>query len=169
VLYVLGTLRIRQGNCPLAREHLAESLELARQTGMGFLGAAVFGALAYAAEGAAERRHALEQGEALLSEPCVGHCHLWFYWNAIDASLAGEEWDAALRYARALEDYVRGEPLPWARLIAARGRALASFGLGDPASASLSELSKVRDEVRAAGLGSALPAIDAVLETAKQS
>ncbi|HTS54930.1 MAG TPA: adenylate/guanylate cyclase domain-containing protein [Burkholderiales bacterium] len=169
VLYVLAVLRVAQGNRMLAREHLAESLELARQTGMGFLGAAIFGALAYAAEEPAERRRALEQGEALLREPCVGHCHLWFYWNAIDAALAGGEWDTALRYARALEDYVRAEPLPWAGLIAARGRALASVGRGDPPSAALSELGRLRVELQRAGLRSALPAIDAVLDAAKQS
>ncbi len=169
VLYVLSTLRIAQGNLALAREHLAQALELARQTGMGFLGAAIFGALAYAAEGAAERRHALEQGEGLLREPCVGHCHLWFYWHAIDATLAAGEWEAAVRYACALEDYVRGEPLPWAGLIAARGRALAAVGMHGPTRAILSELRRLREEVRQAGLGSALPAIDAVLETTVRS
>jgi class 3 adenylate cyclase/tetratricopeptide (TPR) repeat protein len=163
VLYVLAVLRITQGNRAVAREHLAESLELARQTGMGFLGAAIFGALAYAAEGAAERRRALEEGEALLREPCVGHCHLWFYWNAIDATLAAGEWDMAVRYAGALEGYVRGEPLPWASLLASRARALAAFGLQGPTEATLSELRQLRDQALHAGLGSLLPAIDAAV------
>jgi class 3 adenylate cyclase/tetratricopeptide (TPR) repeat protein len=163
VLYVLAAQRIAQGKRALARNDLAESLELARQTGMGFLGAAIFGAVAYAADGAAERHHALAQGEALLREPCVSHCHLWFYWNAIDATLAAGEWDAAVRYARALEDYVRAEPLPWADLIACRGRALAAVGMDGPNGATISELGRVRQQALHAGLGSLLPAIDAVV------
>lgn len=166
-LYALATLRIAQGNRAAAREHLAESLELARQTGMGYLGAAIFGAIAYAAEGSAERERALEQGEALLREPCVSHCHLWFYWNAIDATLAAEEWDAALHYAAALEEYVRDEPLPWAGLIAGRGRALATMRMQGPSGPALSELRRLREQASQAGLGSVLPAIDAVLATVR--
>ena len=163
VLFVLATLGIAQGNLEVARQQLAESLELARQTGMGFLGAAIFGAIAYAAADPIERRRALEQGEALLREPCVSHCHLWFYWTAIDAALAAREWSEAVRYANALEDYVRGEPLPWAGLLAARARALAAVGTSGPSGQVLSELRRLREEASRAGLGSALPAIDAVL------
>ncbi len=167
VLYVLAALRIAQGNRPGAREHLAESLELARKTGMGFLGAAIFGALAYAAEGTAERRRALEQGEALLREPCVGHCHLWFYWHAIDAVLAAGDWNSALRYAAALEEYVHREPLPWATLLASRGRALASIALHGPNDPALSDLRRLRQQALQAGLGWALPSMDAALGTVR--
>ncbi len=133
---------------------------------MGFLGAAIFGALAYAAEEVAERRLAFGQGEALLREPCVGHCHLWFYWHAIDATLAAGEWDMAVRYAGALEGYARGEPLPWASLLASRARALATVGMQGPSDAALSELRRLREQASQAGLASVLPAIDAVLRTA---
>jgi class 3 adenylate cyclase/tetratricopeptide (TPR) repeat protein len=166
VLYVLATVRIGQADRGVARQYLAQSLELARQTGMGFLGAAVFGAIAFAAEGASERKRALEQGEALLREPCVSHCHLWFYSNAIDATLAAHEWDVALRYAAALEEYVRGEPLPWADLLVSRARVLASVGINGPSDQALSELRRLREQALHAGLGSALPAIDSVLATA---
>jgi tetratricopeptide (TPR) repeat protein len=162
-LYLLATLRIANGNRTRARELLTESLELARQTGMGFLGAAIFGAIAYGAADPAERRRALEQGEALLREPCVGHCHLWFYWHAIDATLAAGEWDMAVRYAGALEGYVRSEPLPWASLLASRARAVAAVGMHGPNGATLGELTRVREQALHAGLGSLLPAIDAVV------
>jgi hypothetical protein len=134
---------------------------------MGFLGAAIFGALAYAAEGTAERRRALEQGEALLREPCVGHCHLWFYWHAIDAVLAAGDWNSALRYAAALEEYVHREPLPWATLLASRGRALASIALHGPNDPALSDLRRLRQQALQAGLGWALPAMDAALGTVR--
>jgi class 3 adenylate cyclase/tetratricopeptide (TPR) repeat protein len=166
VLYVLATVRIAQGDREVARQYLAQSLELARQTGMGFLGAAILGAIAYASESAAERQHALAQGEALLHEPCVSHCHLWFYWNAIDATLAAREWDAALRYAAALEEYVRGEPLPWAGLLVSRGRALAALGMNGSSDPALSELRHLRDQASLAGFDLVLPAIDAGLGSA---
>jgi tetratricopeptide (TPR) repeat protein len=164
-LYVLATVLIGQGEREAARQYLSQSLELARQTGMGFLGAAVFGAIAYAAEGPAERKRALEQGEQLLLEPCVSHCHLWFYWNAIDATLAAGEWNSALRYAAALEQYVRDEPLPWANLLVSRGRALAAVGMDGPSDPALSALRHLREQLSQTGLGSALPALDAVLGT----
>jgi tetratricopeptide (TPR) repeat protein len=165
VLYVLATVLIGQGEREAARQYLSQSLELARQTGMGFLGAAVFGAIAYAAEGPAERKRALEQGEQLLLEPCVSHCHLWFYWNAIDATLAAGEWNSALRYAAALEQYVRDEPLPWGNLLVSRGRALAAVGMDGPSDPALSALRHLREQLSQTGLGSALPALDAVLGT----
>ncbi len=167
VLYLLALVRIAQGNRAAAKELLAQALELARQTGIGFLGAAVFGGLAYAAEESDERQRALAQGEASLREPCVSHCQLWFYWHAIDATLAAGEWDAAVRYADALEEYVRSKPLPWASLLAARGRALASVGMHGATDPALNELRRLREQASQAGLGSALPAIDAVLAAAR--
>ena len=161
VLYVIAMLRIAQGKHAIARDQLAQSLELARQTGMGFLGGAIFGAIAYATADPGERRHALEQGEALLREPCVSHCHLWFYWSAIDASLAAGEWDMAVRYADALEDYVQAEPLPWAYLVSARGRALAAVGKGD--TGNQGQLTRLREQASTGGFGWAVPAIDAAL------
>ncbi len=65
-----------------------------------------------------------------------------------------------------LEGYVRGEPLPWASLLARRARALAAVGLRGPTEATLSELRRLREQALQAGLGSVLPAIDAVLGTA---
>jgi hypothetical protein len=149
-----------------AREHLAEALDLARETGMGFLGPAVFGGLALAAADAQERRRALQEGEALLRGNCVGHCYYWFYRDALDASLDGGDWDEAERYADALEAYSRPEPLPWAQLMAARARALAAVGRRGLDAAKRVELERLRDEARQAGLGSALPAIDAALAAA---
>jgi class 3 adenylate cyclase/tetratricopeptide (TPR) repeat protein len=165
VLYVLATVRIGLGDRGGARQYLAQSLELARQTGMGFLGAAIFGAIAYASESVPEREHALAQGEALLREPCVSHCHLWFYWNAIDASLTAGEWDAARRYAAALDEFVSGEPLPWARVVVGRARALAAVGVNGSTDPALSELRRLREQASLAGFGSVLPAIDARLTT----
>jgi hypothetical protein len=86
-----------------------------------------------------------------------------FYRDAIDACLARGKWSEALRYADALEDYVRPEPLPWASLLVARGRALATVGQRGPNALTLSELRRLREEAQHAGPGSALPALDAAL------
>jgi tetratricopeptide (TPR) repeat protein len=165
-LYVLALLRISEGRRSQAREHLSEALELARQTGMGFLGAAIFGAFGLAADASEERRRALQEAENLLREDCVGHCHYWFYRHAIDATLAAGEWDEAVRYADALEEYARPEPLPWVRLSAARARALAAVGKHGLDAALVSTLKQLRTEAELARLGSALPAIDAALARA---
>src|SRR5262249_28763171 len=97
---------------------------------------------------------------------CVSHCHLWFYRDAMDATLANREWDAALRLAAALESYVQDEPLPWATLVVARTRALVVAGRDgiDPDTAA--ELQRLHEEARRARLGSALPALEGALARA---
>ena len=104
----------------------------------------------------------MQEGEALLGEGS-GQSHLWFYRQAIDAALAAQDWAEAERYATALEDYVRLEPLPWAQLIVARGRALVALGKHGRNDVTVGKLAHVRDEIRQVHLGSALPGIEAAL------
>jgi len=106
------------------------------------------------------------KGEELLRQACVSHCHLWFYRDAMDATLAASEWAAALHFANALEAYVREEPLPWATLFVARTRALVAAGRDGADSSTAAELQRLHEEARRAHLGSALPAIDAALARA---
>lgn len=161
-LCLLAITRIAQGQRQPAREYLAQSLDVARQTSLRFFGPAIFSALALVADDDAERRQALEQGEALLHEGS-GQSHLWFYRQAIDAALAAQDWTEAERYASALEDYVRPEPLPWAQLIIERGRALVALGKYGRSDATVAKLAHLREEVRRIHLGSALPGIEAAL------
>jgi class 3 adenylate cyclase/tetratricopeptide (TPR) repeat protein len=165
-LYCLALRRLAQGRREEANEHLREALDLARQTGMGFLGPAVFGGLARAAGDALERGQALREGERLLRDRCLAHCHLWFYRDAIEATLECGEWDATLHYCRALEEFVSAEPLPWAQLLIRRGRVLAAFGRGERSASVQGELQSVRDEALNAGLVSAVPALEAALAAA---
>ena len=163
VLLFLAEVRLQQSNPHQARQHLDEALDLANQTGLGFIGAPIYARLARTAIDAGERAQALMKGEALLKEPGLSHCHLWFYRDAIEASVAAAEWDDALRYADALEDFVRSEPLPWADLIAARARALRDVAMDGRGPAALTRLKQVRRDVAEAGVGWALAAVDAVL------
>lgn len=54
----------------------------------------------------------------------LGAEDLSFFRDAIGAMVVGGMWDDALRYAAALENYTRAEPLPWSELFVARARAL---------------------------------------------
>ena len=116
---------------PQGIAHMRESLALSRETGMTFIGPAVLSTLALFTDDPEERETALDEGERVLDSGCVGHCHFWFYRDAIDVALALRDWSAVDGYAGALEAYTQSEPLPWTRFVVARGRALAAFGRGD--------------------------------------
>ena len=114
----------------------------------------------------AEVEAVLREGESLLKGPCLSHCHLWFYRDAIEASIAAAQWDLGSRYADALEAYVDPEPLPWAMLIAARFRALQGLVLDHDREPAVERLVHLRMQVKSAGLGWALAAMDVALAQA---
>jgi class 3 adenylate cyclase/tetratricopeptide (TPR) repeat protein len=165
-LYYLAHVRLVEKRVDAARAYLAEALDLAHQTGMGFLGPAIFGGMGLVAADRAERQRALHAGEEILRGNCVGHCYYWFYRDALDASIAGGDWEEAERYADALESYSRAEPIPWAQLMAARARALADVGRHGLDATRRTELERLRHRVQQASLSSALPAIHAALARA---
>jgi hypothetical protein len=91
-----------------ARLHLdggdhAEAVRLLRQAlvicgdvGMRFCGPKVYGALARTVTDRDERDRWLAEGDALLRQGAVGHNHLWFYRDAIEAMLAAGDAPGAL-------------------------------------------------------------------------
>ena len=162
-LLLLADLRLQQGRRDEARQHLEVALGLARDTGMGFIGAALYGRLARVAIDPDERAHALREGEALLNGPCLSHCHLWFYRDAIEACISAADWDSGSRYAAALQAFVDPDPLPWALLIVARYRALQDLVLDRHGEQTVERLMQLRLQVNSAGLGWALDAMDEAL------
>ena len=100
---------------------LEEGVAVCRETGFRFMGPELLSALAVATDDPATRERALTEGEAILLSGCPSHNYLFFYRDAIEASLAVGTWDEAERYAAALKDYTRPEPLPWADFVIARG------------------------------------------------
>ncbi|MDG4877013.1 BTAD domain-containing putative transcriptional regulator [Mesorhizobium sp. WSM4935] len=102
---------------------LQEALRMSRSTGMAYLGPWYLGLLAVAANDAAARKAALEEGEAMLASNAVSHNHLQFRRYAIDACLAAGDWAGADRHAASLDAFTAGEPLPWASFFSARPRA----------------------------------------------
>ena len=130
---------------------------------MAFLGPALLASLALFTDDDAERRAAVAEAEALLAAGSVSHNYFFFYRAAIETALATEDWCAAERYAAALEDYTRAEPLPFADFVIARGRALAAWGRGERDATAVERLRGLRGHAERAGLRDALVALEAAL------
>jgi class 3 adenylate cyclase/tetratricopeptide (TPR) repeat protein len=161
-LELQARMMLDRGERAEAEALLREALAMCHDAGTQFCGPKVAGALSRAVEDPAERATFLAEGEAMLKRGSVGHNHLWFYRDAIEANLAARDAGGAMNYVRALEDYTRDEPLPWAEIFAARGRALVNAlrGMDDAVAATLRE---IRDALQRAGLRPFLPAIEAAL------
>jgi class 3 adenylate cyclase/tetratricopeptide (TPR) repeat protein len=164
-LAMLARIEIWEGNYLEAYGHATEAISVLKksESGMTFKGPAMLVTLACATNDADERRAALGKAESMLSEGSVGHNHLDFYEDAMEGSLRMVEWDEVDRYAQALEDYTRPEPLPRSEFFIARGRALAAHGRGNRDHAIMAELQKLHDEAASIGLKFVLPALETAL------
>ena len=163
LLELEAILHRAEGRRSEAVKILEQGIEICSETGMRFLGPRLLAQLALATDDADARRKALADGEELLREGSLGHNHLLFHRDAIEACLNVGEWDRVERYASALEEYTRPEPLAWSDFFIARGRAIAAWGVGRRDEATAAELARLRDEAEDAGLKIALPALEAVL------
>ncbi len=140
----LAKLAEAEGNYADASNFVEQALSICRETGMNYIGPTVLGCHARMAGDPETRRRALDEGESILRKGCVSHNYFWFHRDAMETCLNTGDWAAVERYAAALEDYTRPEPLPWSDFFIARGRALATFGRGlgdDTFSAKLRNLS----------------------------
>jgi class 3 adenylate cyclase/tetratricopeptide (TPR) repeat protein len=146
-----------------AADMLQEALAICREVGTQFCGPKVASALARAVEDAKTRAAVLTEGQEMLSRGAVGHNHLWFFRDAIEAVFSAGDGAGALIYVSALEDYTRAEPLPWSDLFAKRGRLLARAlqGIDEDIRA---ELTGIRSSLERAGLKPFLPAVIAALD-----
>jgi class 3 adenylate cyclase/tetratricopeptide (TPR) repeat protein len=162
-LLYLGKAALAEGRRGQALELLEEALTISRETGVEFHGPNILGALAEAAQDPKQRRRALAAGEAIIRQGAVGHNHLRFYPDAIATALDLGEWDEAERYAKALEDYTRQEPLPWSDFFIRRGRALAALGRGGVDESTKPELERLQAEARRLDYRIAAPAIEQAL------
>jgi hypothetical protein len=158
-----GRILLARGSRAAAAQRLTEALQLCRAVGLQFTGPKTIAALALATDDPAARRALLDEAQELLRHGAVGHNHLWFYRDAMEASLATADWSDALRYAAALEDYTSAEPLPWSDLFIARARAIAGAYHGNRDSAIRQELERIAQELDQAGLRMYRPAVDAAL------
>jgi tetratricopeptide (TPR) repeat protein len=146
-----------------AADLLHEALAMCCEVGTQFSAPKAVGALSRAVDDNGERARLLAEGADMLRHGAVGHNHLWFYRDAIDAMLSAGDAAGALRYVTALEDYTCAEPLPWAELFVARGRALARALQDHSGDETRRELERARAALAEAGFNSYLPAVDAAL------
>jgi len=164
-LYELARIEIMEGSYLEAYRLATETISILKksESGMTFKGPVMLGIIAFATNDADERRESLGKAESMLSEDSVGHNHLDFYEDAMEGSLRMAQWDEVDRYAQALEDYTRPEPMPRSEFFIARGRALATHGRGNRDQASMAELQRLHDEAESIGLKFVLPALEAAL------
>ncbi|HKU86478.1 MAG TPA: adenylate/guanylate cyclase domain-containing protein [Casimicrobiaceae bacterium] len=165
ILYTgLALVRAHDGRDGEARTCLEQAWSRSNDVGPRFAGPLVLGAKARLAVSDDERRAALADGERLLREECVAHCHLAFYHWGIEALLEAREWPEVDRYADRLEQAMHGEPLPVIELLVARARALAEAGRGEP---DLATLRACLDRARAWDLTAYVPALEAAVAVAR--
>ena len=146
-----------------AADMLQEALAICREVGTQFCGPKVASALARAVEDSKTRAAVLTEGQEMLSRGAVGHNHLWFYRDAIEALLCAGDGAGALSYVSALEDYTRAEPLPWSDLFAKRGRILAEALQGTSENCR-AKLADVRSSLERVGFKPFLLAVNAALD-----
>lgn len=142
---------------------MEEGMEISRQTGLTFVGPWVASTLALVSEKPEDRKRALEEGEKILADGCVGHNYFAFYRDAIDVALADRDWEEVDRYVQSLADYDAPEPLPWCDFFIRRGRALADHHRGKHDDATKKELARLRDEAERVGLKLALLSLETAL------
>ena len=151
-MHHLARARFGQGDRVAALQLLDDAIEISRRTGIAFLGPRILGLMAIVSDDPLRRKDALAEGEEVLAgDHCIAHNHFWFYRDAIDSALADRAWDAAERYAGALDAYTENERIPWADLHIKRGRLLATLGR-DPGNAQVrDDLQALRDVANTAG------------------
>ena len=166
-VYLLGRFALLRGERARARELTLEGIAILRESesGMTFGGPIALGILALAAENSDQCHKALAEAESILDAGSVGHNYLNFYEDAMQACLQIEDWDEVDRYARALENYTREEPLPRSDYFIARGRALAAHGRGKRDAATLSELQRLSVDAMKNGLNMSLRGLARALES----
>ncbi len=130
-----------------ARATLESAAGMARAVCPTYCGPFAYAALALVVDDESLIRALLQEGEDLLERGCVSHNYLEFYHLGIEVALGIGDTPRAFRYASQLESYTSVEPVAWANVVIARGRALAAAASAAPdADARLCEaLAATRD------------------------
>jgi tetratricopeptide (TPR) repeat protein len=147
-----------------AERWLEQAWALSRATSAAYSGPWMLGIWALVTGDAVRRGRLLAEGEALLGAGSVGHNHLHFYQNAMEAALNARDWPEVERYAAALVAYTAAEPLPWSEFFLARARALARHGRGDHTPDLKGTLKALLGQAESAGLLAAASALRAALD-----
>jgi tetratricopeptide (TPR) repeat protein len=131
---------------------LERALEIARRSGIGFVGPRILALLA-AHTGEEVRRKALRaEARALLAAGAPGHNYFWFYRTEIEAALDAGDLEAADEAARSLAARTSAEPLPWSDFWIRTARALVGRARGAPAADVEAELRALLAEAERCGM-----------------
>ncbi|MEJ2176904.1 MAG: hypothetical protein P8Y12_02880 [Gammaproteobacteria bacterium] len=166
--FLLSQARVAlvEGRLVDAAPLLEEGIMISKETGIGYVGAAIFGALALTHKDVNKRESYLKEGEEILHGGCVSHNYFEFYQDAMETCLELGDWQRVNHYASALDKFTQAEPLPRTDFFIARGRILALFGQGNRDHSTIQELQRLHDEANNVGLKYALPAIKSALSAA---
>jgi tetratricopeptide (TPR) repeat protein len=164
VIFLARAQLAKRGLQPEIVSMVRDALEVAEETGVHFIGPWVNSTLALAVCDRGESEGALAQGERLLARRCVGHNYFAFYCDAMEVALRHQAWDAVDRYARALQEYMSPEPLPWCEFRIKRAKALAQVAGQRNRPKLREELLDLEREARSKRLLNALPEIVRALE-----
>ena len=163
ILYSKAVILLTEDRHAEAEKLLEKCLEICCKTGIKYTGPFYLGKIAELTTDRDRRVSALEEGERLLRDGAVSHNYFGFYGCAMEACLNTCNWEEMERYAAALEDYTRSEPLPWSDFFIARARVLAAHGRGKRDNTTIQQLKRLRDEAERIGLKPALSALDEAL------
>jgi tetratricopeptide (TPR) repeat protein len=154
-----GRLDQAEGRGDEALKTLERALEMSAEVGHGFTGPRIVGEIARTLIGAEAKCAALAEGERMLEGGSVSHNHLFFYRDAIEVSFDISDWNGVERYAAALENFTRHEPLPWGDFYISRARALATWRQGRREPRVMAEIERLCDEAERINFAIALPAL----------
>jgi class 3 adenylate cyclase/tetratricopeptide (TPR) repeat protein len=139
---------------------------VANEAALAFSGGVSWGMLSVVTDNPETRMQALREGEALLRKGARALNHLHFYRHAMNACWQAAMWEKLERFAQALEEYTRDEPLPWTDFFIARGRALASVGRGQHHDSITQELTSLLGQANHMGYKASVATLEEALSTA---
>ena len=161
-----GKLDRVEGRGDDAIKTLERALQLSGEIGHGFTGPRIISEIARTHVEEEAKCAALAEGERMLEANSVGHNHLVFYRDAIEVSFDIRDWNGVERYAAALENFTRHEPLPWSDFHITRARALSAWRQGRREPQLMEEIGRLCDEAERVNVAAALPALKEALNSA---
>jgi len=141
---------------------MKSSLDICKDTGMGFIGPWVLSTIALVTEDKKSSLAALDEGEEILRSGCVGHNYFDFYRDAMEVACRYSDWASIERYADALEDFISAEPLPWAEHYIHWGRALAAHGK-NPSDETAGQLLQIKEKSDYMNIFTGVPVLEELL------
>jgi tetratricopeptide (TPR) repeat protein len=161
-----ATILRHEGRKEEARRTAERAVALSLESGAAFNAPRALSELAFNLDDPAERRACLDRGEAYLRDGAVAHNHFTFYPDALEICLEDEDLTAVERYAQALEDFTRQEPLVRCDFYIARARALVRHRRGERGPEIRDELERLCTQARECAFLIALPKLEAALADA---